>query len=284
MIGTRKRDMRRVAATLLAAFLVSHVAAQEDPNAAFYNEVIVVPLEGRSIAALITHKPGATKFTHAIALFPGHPGTPNPRIEDGRVKIDNNLGGNTLIRARRHFLGDDLLTVVVDAPSDYQKNFPHSFRASPRYGEDINAVVAAISKRFGPTDWTYIGHSEGTISAAHAARMAPPSVKRVVLMSSLTKPSEQGVGVQLADVKKISMPILWVHHQHDPCKYTPYWQVKNYAAETQSPLLTVTGEEGVRGDPCGARTQHGFVGTEIKTIKAIVSWIRTGKVPPDVSR
>jgi len=283
MIGVHTRDLRRVAAMLLAASMVSQAAAQEDPNAAFHNEVIVVPLKGRSIAALITHKPGATKFAHAIALFPGHPGAANLRMQDGRVKIDNNLGGNTLIRARRHFLSDDLLTVVVDAPSDYQKNFPHSFRASTRYGEDVKAVVAAVSKRFGPGDWTYIGHSEGTVSAVHAARMALPAVKRVALMASLTKPGEQGVGVQLADVKEISIPLLWVHHLHDPCKYTPYWQVKQYAAATQTPLLTVTGEEGVRGDACAARTQHGFVGMEIKTIKAILSWIRTGKVPPDIS-
>ena len=30
-------------------------------------------------------------------------------------------------------------------------------------------------------------------------------------------------------------------------------------------------------------TQHGFVGMEIKTIKAVLSWIRTGQVPPDVT-
>jgi hypothetical protein len=32
-----------------------------------------------------------------------------------------------------------------------------------------------------------------------------------------------------------------------------------------------------------AFTEHGFVGMEAKTIKAILSWIRTGTVPRDVS-
>jgi len=32
-----------------------------------------------------------------------------------------------------------------------------------------------------------------------------------------------------------------------------------------------------------AFTEHGFVGMEAKTIKAIMSWIRTGAVPGDVS-
>jgi len=256
--------------------------AQDDPYAALFNEVIVVPLQGRSIAALITHKPGASKFTHAIALFPGSPGYGNLRMEGGRVKIDK-LGGNFLIRARRHFLADDVLTVVVDAPSDHQGSFPHSFRETQRYGEDINGVLDAISKRYGQMEWTFIGTSEGSVSAAHAGRMLSARIKRVVLTSSLVNSSYAGRGVQASDVKKISVPVLWVHHKHDPCKWTPYWQVKNFASETQSPLVTVTGEKDVRGNPCDARTQHGFVGTEIKTIKAILSWIRTGQTPPDVS-
>lgn len=32
-----------------------------------------------------------------------------------------------------------------------------------------------------------------------------------------------------------------------------------------------------------AFTEHGFVGMEAKTIKAMLSWIRTGAVPGDVS-
>jgi hypothetical protein len=32
-----------------------------------------------------------------------------------------------------------------------------------------------------------------------------------------------------------------------------------------------------------AYTEHGFLGMEAKTIKAILSWIQTGAVPADVS-
>ena len=55
------------------------------------------------------------------------------------------------------------------------------------------------------------------------------------------------------------------------------------AEETRTPLLTVTGVGERRGQPCMAFTEHGFVGMEAKTIKAILSWIRTGIVPADVS-
>lgn len=45
----------------------------------------------------------------------------------------------------------------------------------------------------------------------------------------------------------------------------------------------MTGVGDRRGQPCTAFTEHGFVGMESKTIKAILSWIRTGAVPAGVS-
>ena len=252
-----------------------------DPNAALANEVIVAELPGRSIASLITHQPDATRFTHAIALFPGSPGHMNLRVEGGQIQYG--LGGNFLVRARRHFIEDGFLTAVIDAPSDQQNGFPQSFRETPRYGEDVKAALDAVSKKFGALDWTFIGTSEGSVSAAHAARMLPSDAKRVVLTASVVSPSGRGRGVEVTDVRQIKIPVLWVHHRNDPCKYTQHFRIKGYAEETKTPLVTVTGASGVRGDPCMAFTQHGFVGMEIKTIKAILSWVRTGQVPPDVT-
>ena len=105
---------------------------------------------------------------------------------------------------------------------------------------------------------------------------------RVVLTASLVTPTRAGPGVQVSDVGQVKIPILWVHHRDDPCRYTEYSRVKEYAQETKTPLVTVIGAGNVRGEPCQARTQHGFVGMEMPTIKAILSWIRTGAVPADV--
>lgn len=281
--------MRRVLAQVLIlggmlAFPLNPVHAQgkgKDPNLAFANEMIVAQLPGRSIAALVTHRPGATRFTHAIALFPGSPGYMNLRVEDGEIRFG--LRGNFLVRARRHFLDDGFLTVVVDAPSDSQVNFWHSYRASERYGEDVKAVVEAVSKKFGTLDWTFIGTSEGSVSAAHAARMLPSHARRVALTSSLVMPGSQGPGLRVSDISQIKIPVLWVHHRNDPCQYTQYSRVRGYAEETRTPLVTVSGAHDSRGNPCDALSEHGFVGMEVKTIRAILSWISTGKVPPDVS-
>ena len=203
-------DLRRLLCALatLGIFLVGcasqPAAAQgKDPNAAFANELIVAQLPGRSITALITHPPGATKFTHAVAIFPGSPGYINLRIEDGAIQNDQR--GGFLIRARRFFL------------------------------------------------------------------------------ESVVTPGSRGRGVEVTDIKQIRIPVLWVHHRNDPCEYTPHHRVRNYAQETKTPLVTVTGVGDRRGKPCMAFTEHGFVGMEAKTIKAILSWIRTGAVPADVS-
>ena len=203
----------------LFGWAAQQAAAQSaDPNAALANEVINAQLLGRTISALITHQPGATKFTHAIALFPGSPGYMNLRVEGGQIQFG--LGGNFLVRARRHFIEDGFLTVVIDAPSDHQVNFWHSYRASDRYGEDVKAIVDAVATKFGALDWTFIGTSEGSVSAVHAARMVSPPAKRVALTSSLVMKSFAGPGVRVSDVRQVNIPVLWLHHRNDPCSYT----------------------------------------------------------------
>jgi hypothetical protein len=244
---------------------------------------MVVPLQGRSIAALVTHRPGETRFTHAVAIFPGYPGQVKLSVEDGEIKFGD-LRGNFLVRARRHFLEGGFLTVVVDAPSDHLSGpFSHEFRASTPYGEDIRGVVEAVAGRYGELDWTFAGHSEGAVGATHAGRMAAPLVKRVILASALTSPNFQGPGLSLSDVRSLTVPVLWVHHRNDPCRATPYSTAQAWAEAMHAPLLTVTGSKDARGDPCKAQSEHGFAGMEEKTVKAMVAWIRTGRAPSEIS-
>ena len=266
---------------MLACATHPALAQDKDPSAALANELIVAQLPGRSITALVTHQPGATKFTHAVAIFPGSPGYINLRVEDGAIR--NDLNGSFLIRARRLFLKDGFLTVVLDAPSDQQPNFLPQFRETPRYGEDVRAVIEAVTKKYGPLDWTFAGHSEGSVGAAYAARMLPADAKRVALTASVVTSNPRGRGLSASDIAQISIPVLWVHHRNDPCQYTPYRTVRGYAEQTRTPLVTVTGAAYARGKPRMPFTEHGFVGMEAKTIKAILSWIRDGAVPGDVS-
>ena len=72
----------------------------------------------------------------------------------------------------------------------------------------------------------------------------------------------------------VAAPMLHVHNENDACPYTPYGMVKDYAGEN---LVTVRG--GVPGgDPCGGTHLHSFQGREELVVRAIIAWIKTGKV------
>jgi hypothetical protein len=257
-------------------------APSGDPNLEHPNLVVTVAAPGHTISGLVTHRLDAKAFRYGIVLFPGYPGIMRLREENGQVRFQ--LGGNFLVRSRRHWLDEETLVVVVDAPSDQWATFMQWFRESPRYGSDVALLLAEIARRFAVEDWTFVGTSEGSISAFHAARMNPGLARRVILTSSLFQPSRNGPGLSGVAWDVLPAPLLWVHHESDPCKFTPYRDAQRYAEKSRSPLLTVRGGAPGRGDPCEAYSAHGYVGVESETVAAMRSWVKTGATPTDVGR
>lgn len=266
--------------SLLAGALAPCARAQQDPNDALPNEVVTAKLAGRNISGLVTHLPGAAQFKHGIALFPGHPGILRLMVEDGQIKYQ--LRGNFLVRSRRHWLDDTTLTLTVDAPDDEWGSFTQYFRARPRYGEDVGALLAAAEARFGKLEWTFVGTSEGSISAFHAARMLPGKAGRVILSSSVIVTNRNGPGLSDADWPSLKAPLLWVHHFDDPCRWTTYAEAERRAKLTGAALVTVRGGGPWHGNPCGAYAAHGFAGIEQKVVLAMREWVLTGRTAPDV--
>src|SRR6185369_4285504 len=267
--------MRCGVLALAACFLVPYARAQVD-------EIVAAKLDRHTIGALVTRLEQAKAFKHGIAIFPGHPGILKLREENGQPEYDQR--GNFLVRSRRHWLDDETLTAVLDAPSDQWATFPQEFRATPRYGTDIAAILNEVSKRYGVGEWTFVGTSEGSISAFHAARMNPPLAKRVILTSSVFSAGANGPGLTGANFGKVSMPLLWVHHRDDPCQFTQYRDARRYAEKSMSPLVTVRGGGPEQGAPCQARSYHGYIGVEREVVLAMRSWVKTGTVPADVGR
>ena len=241
---------------------------------------MAVKRDGYTIAGLVTHLEGAKSFKFGVALFPGHPGIMRLREEDGVLKFD--LGGNFLVRARRHWLDDDTLVAVVDAPSDEWASFSQYFRTTDRYGADVAALLQEIGKRFPVQDWTFVGTSEGSVSAFHAARMNPSLARRVILTASVIRVGRNGPGLSGVDYRELKSKLLWVNHENDPCDFTRYGLVKDAAQRSGAPLVTVRGGGPSRGDACQAFTAHGFVGVEKEVVLAMRSWMKTGAVPADV--
>jgi hypothetical protein len=243
--------------------------------------IVTTKFERYTIAALVMHAEGAKAFKHGIALFPGHPGILKLREENGQPQFEQR--GNFLVRSRRHWLDDETLVAVIDAPSDEWATFSQAFRATARYGTDIGLLLNEVTKIYAAAEWTFIGTSEGSISAFHAARMNPELAKRVILTSSLMSATRNGAGLTGARFGELKAPLLWVHHQDDPCEHTAYREAKRYAEKSMSPLVTVRGGGPEKGGACQAFTAHGYVGVEREVVLAMRSWVRTGAVPPDIS-
>jgi pimeloyl-ACP methyl ester carboxylesterase len=269
-------------AILLAAGFGRAVLAQTESADANPARVVTVERGGYTISALVTHLPDAGNFKHAIALFPGNPGIMRIRAEDGQPRFE--MGGNFLVRSRRHWLDAETLVAVIDAPSDQWDNFSQSFRATARYGADVEALLAEIGRSHSVTDWTLVGTSEGSVSVFHAARMNPGLARRAILTASLFRPSRSGSGLSTAKLEELPAQSLWVHHVDDPCPVTPYRDAQDYARRSGKPLLSVRGGSSGQGKFCMARTAHGFIGIERETVLAMRSWVKTGVVPPDVKR
>jgi hypothetical protein len=244
--------------------------------------IVSAKREGYTIAALVMHAEGAKAFKHGIALFPGHPGIMKLQEQNGQPHYE--LRGNFLVRSRRHWLDDETLVAVIDAPSDEWATFTQEFRTTARYGADVAAVLNEVSRAHGIGEWTFVGTSEGSVSAFHAARMNVPLAKRVILTSSVWGPTNFGPGLSSAKFEQLSAPLLWVHHEDDPCRNTQYRDAKRYAEKSMSPLLTVRGGGPEKGGACMAFSHHGFVGVEREVVAAMRSWVKTGAVPADVAR
>jgi len=259
----------------------SEDAPLTDPNLSHPTQLVTVAVQNYTVSGLVTHLKDATNLKYGIALFPGHPGILRLREENGQFRFD--LRGNFLVRSRRHWLDDETLVVLVDAPSDQWATFYQQFRETPRYGTDVAALLKEVQQRFKLEDGTFVGTSEGSISAVHAGRMNPDRARRIILTSSVFQEGKNGPGLLHVSFDGVKPRILWVHHQDDPCPFTSYRDARRFAEKSKSPLVTVRGGGPARGRPCDAFTEHGFVGVEIPTIKAMQFWIKTGAVPKDVA-
>ena len=186
------------------------------------------------------------------------------------------------MRTRRHWLDAETLVMVVDAPSDHWPTFYQEWRETPRYGADVAALVGEASSRYGVADWTFIGTSEGSVSALHAARMNPALARRVILTASVFVTGKNGPGLSRIGFAALKSELLWVHHADDPCRFTPYREAQAFARRSGRPLVTVRGGGPARGGACEAFTAHGFVGVEAPALRAMHAWIKTGQVPRDV--
>jgi len=262
----------RLVIFMFCALMYSYMAYGEDGNA-IKEFVITAKFPDRSISALVTHLEKHQPFKRAIVLMPGHPGIM-------RIQSANSfqLKGNFLIRTRQFWLDEETIVFSVDAPTDQWSSFTGRFRGTARYAEDIKGLAKEIENDFGVLPLVIIGTSEGSVSAYYAALALNKADNKVIFSSSLFNNSSNSPGLASFDFDVIKIPMLWVHHVNDPCRWTPYWLAKRYAEKTHSPLISVNSGNTGRGDDCQAFSRHGYIGVEKETVLTMKNWIVNGDV------
>lgn len=258
-------------------------SAQE---AALDESIATVSLaRGTELSLVVSKKPGS-KPTTAALLFPGYPGVLKVEAQAGGAP-EFQLRGNFLVRARRHLVSDTVMTVLVDCPKDRWTNCDDAYRESDQYAADIAAAIDKLKADQGVGKIYLIGTSYGTVSSAFLARKLDGRIDGAIHTATFTDPRAgrgrgqvHGLAMWDFDWTAAHADQLFVHHQDDPCQLTQYRTIA--ARHGSIPLITVQGAKGVRGEPCEAFSQHGFVGRERPVMLAIGDWIATRKVTETV--
>ncbi|MEE8539291.1 MAG: hypothetical protein V3S54_05690, partial [Woeseiaceae bacterium] len=155
------------------------------------------------------------------------------------------------------------------------------FRVKAEHTQDARAVIDALHARW-PLPVYLLGLSMGAISVAHiAATLDDPRLNGVILLSS---PGERcrwasgGLSVPDAQLDKITVPVLLVHHLQDECSGSTF-----ETASTYPPLFTASprvgfievdgGKTPLSDNPCRGKTYHTYYGRKNQVVEAVIQWI-----------
>jgi len=252
---------------LILISLPSHAALSEQETV---NSVTVRP--GITQAFLINH----VKNPDAVAvLFAGYGGYLKITA-DGIQQPSKNF----LVRTRQLFTANNIMTVVVDTPSDYAGvDGILGWRASATHASDLQIIIQYLRQTYQRPVWL-VGTSRGTISAANAAsRLSPMLIDGLVLTATVVEPGGRNSGY-VGDValEKITQPVLIVHHEEDDCVVCDFYSAKRLPGELTGAkkvgFKSFTGGSPAQSGSCGPLSEHGFFGLEDKVIAYISQWIK----------
>ena len=228
-------------------------------------------------------RPGATvnllliqpeKPVASLILFAGGSGYLKIR-EDGIRKLSNNF----LVRTRQQFAEHGFTVAVMDSPSDHKRL--DDVRDTEWHAQDVGKVINHLRTLSKAPVWL-VGTSRGTLSAANAAARLPRSkggADGLVLSSSVSERGGQRPACLCdIDLKKITVPTLFLHHREDDCSVTPFQETRALFDKLRNApareFIGLTGGLPAQSRACGALSAHGFLGIEQQAVSAIATWIR----------
>ncbi len=210
------------------------------------------------------------KAETALIMFPGGSGHQQFEITDGVISKGNNF----LLRTAPDFAKKGFLIVVVDAPSDRQREgMDDDFRMSKDHLQDTLKVVDYLTTK-GYKSIYLVGTSRGTVSAAYlASELKHPNISGLVLTSTM----RYSKYLRWIALNKVTCRVLIVHHRDDGCKLCPFDEASDMVTIfKQSPRVDfegVTGGLPPKSDPCKPLSPHGYFGVESVVVDKISQWI-----------
>lgn len=239
--------------------------------------------------AILT-SPGAPTDT-ALLYFRGNPGYMLAKsVEDKR----RNLGWIGKDGAVGILMRSGIALAQMDCPTDQWGESPrppataclNDYRKSREHADDVRKVLARLKERHGLLKFYVLGHSIGTVSSRWLAiNLNKGDVAGTIHSATINVHFPKGhlqrvIGDLSSEFprKAGDIPMLHVHNEKDACLVTPYGPVRDYA---KGNLVTVKGGEE-EGDPCGGGHLHSYQGREATAMRAIVAWIKAGRVEATV--
>lgn len=255
----------------LLVFLLSFSLSFLNPGGAFAG---VQDVQSRGQTTRLLVEKGDSPFA-VVVLFAGGKGVL-------KISDDGGMGwgrGNFLVRTAKHFRKNGAISAVIDAPLDRPYDM-YDFRSTEEHARDVGAVIKHLRAEYSLPVWL-IGTSRGTNSVVNAAARLKGGDRPdgIVLTATVTEASNKGLDhVMDMALDKIELPVLIAHHKKDACSVTPPSGVTELkdALKNAGPVKVLWYEnaKNPRGNECGSRHYHGFIGIEKRVVRDIMAWIR----------
>lgn len=213
-------------------------------------------------------------------LLQGGPGAIGAAGSEDRGWI--RYDGAFLSGGASRFTENGISAAVLDTPSD-RPNLNSGFRSSAEHSEDIAAVIEFLRKQLPGKPVCLVGTSNGSLSAASGAALLGEKGPDCIVLTSAVSIKPTNTLVQRfahvftdADLTRIRVPVLIVHHRHDSCIHTPYGPMPGYVnAFPSAPrvdFITIEGGQD-HSDSCN-RGHHQYLGIEREVTSQIANWIK----------
>jgi hypothetical protein len=237
-------------------------------------ELIEVGIDGGTQRAVLSKRSNASAASKLIVLLPGHPSVVKPEMGNG-VMMDSPQLGNFLIRARRHLVTEQTMTLLIDCHTNLGDVCKAEYQASEDRYQHAMAVISAAKVKQPQIKQVYLlSTSMGSISSGFMAKHGQNQFAGVIHTASID-PTAPKSYPQLSKLNyaDITIPQAFVHHTEDPCPITQYGYIRSVAEKNKIPLISVSGGGDFKGQPCQAFTQHGFKNKEVQVMRQVLKMV-----------